>query len=66
MKLQEKTHIRPKEARAYLGISESTLWLWVKKGYLHPTKITNRVTVFNIDELDKVLDGSIFAQSQTA
>jgi len=52
-----KEWYRAKEAKEYLGIGLSTLWLYAKQGKLTPKKISSQVTVFAKDELDKLVEG---------
>ena len=37
--------LRPKQAAQYLGIGLSTFWLYVNKGMIKTTKLSERVTV---------------------
>lgn len=46
--------IRPPQARALLGnIGNTTLWRWVNErpDFPRPTKLSQKVTVFKLDEL---------------
>jgi len=54
-----KQAYRPAEAAVYLGISLSTFWLYVKRGRLVTTKISDRVTIVSREQLDKLLGGEI-------
>lgn len=59
--MQQTTHIR-KKLRAYevakiYGISQGTIWNYVKKGYLKPVKIGDRVTLFDALECDAFFSG---------
>jgi predicted DNA-binding transcriptional regulator AlpA len=51
----KKNFLRAKEVSEYLGIGLSTVWLYSKKGYITPIKISPRVTVFSIVEIDALL-----------
>lgn len=44
---------RPTEAAQYLGIGTSTLWRWAKSipDFPRPTKLSERVTIFDGAEL---------------
>jgi predicted DNA-binding transcriptional regulator AlpA len=53
--VQAKKYMRAKEVAKYLGIGASTVWLYAKQGKLTPKKISPRVTVFTIDEIDSIL-----------
>ncbi len=45
--------IRVTEAALILGCSKSTVWAWVKKGYLpQPHKVGNRFTYWLRDEIE--------------
>jgi predicted DNA-binding transcriptional regulator AlpA len=45
--------LRAKDVARVYGIGLSTVWHYVKQGLLSPIKISERVTVFDIKELDK-------------
>ncbi len=49
----EKKNYRAKEAAKVFGVGLSTIWAYAKQGKLHPKKISDKVTVFNADELHK-------------
>lgn len=51
-------NMRAKEVAKYLGIGLSTVWLYVKQGKLHPTKLSSRVTIFNKKEIDDFVNKS--------
>jgi len=53
----ETKHLRAKGMAKYLNIGLSTVWLYVKQGKLTPIKISDRVTLFSIDEANKMLSG---------
>ncbi|WP_418187060.1 helix-turn-helix transcriptional regulator [Aliarcobacter lanthieri] len=50
-----KKLFRAKELAEYLGIGLSTVWLYAKQGKINPKKISNGVTVFDINEVIKDL-----------
>jgi len=50
----EKRYYRPTEAAIYLGVGESTIWDWVRKGKLKVKKIGPKVTVLDKNQLDKL------------
>ncbi|MDH4943523.1 helix-turn-helix domain-containing protein [Sulfurimonas sp. C5] len=54
-----KKYIRAKEVAQYLGIGLSTVWLYAKQGKLHPKKISDRVTVFEVSELDALFNSEV-------
>ncbi len=55
--IQKKKKYRAKELAEYLGIGLSTVWLYAKQGKIKPQQISSRVTVFDIDEVEKALFG---------
>ena len=54
---EHKKYLRAKEVAAYAGIGLSTVWNYAKKGKLTPKKLSDRVTVFSIDEVEKLING---------
>ena len=59
----EKEKITPKFMRAkelakYLGIGLSTVWLYAKQGKITPKKASERVTLFEVVEVEKALIGA--------
>ena len=54
--MQEKLNFRPKEASKYLGVGNSTIWHYVKIGKLNPIKLSERVTIFKKEELDRFIN----------
>ena len=57
----QKKYYRPKEAAIYLGVSLSTIWRYVSQGKLTGKKLSPRVTVFEIDEINSLNDCAIGA-----
>lgn len=55
--IQTKKMYRAKELAEYLGIGKSTVWLYAKENKIISYKISEKVTVFNIDEVEKALFG---------
>ena len=51
-----KKYLRASEVKSYLGIGLSTVWLYAKEGKLTPKKISARVTVFSIEEIDNLIN----------
>ncbi|MFK5937794.1 MAG: helix-turn-helix domain-containing protein [Sulfurimonas sp.] len=51
-----KKYLRAKETAEYLSIGLSTVWLYAKQGKLTPKKISARVTVFDIDEVNAFIE----------
>lgn len=52
-----KKYLRANEVKDYLGIGLSTVWHFAKIGKLTPKKISKRVTLFSIDEVEKLING---------
>ena len=55
--IQTKKMYRAKELAEYLGVGLSTIWLYAKQKKITAYKISDNVTVFNIDEVKKALLG---------
>ena len=51
-----KKYLRAKETAKYLSIGLSTVWLYAKQGKLTPKKLSERVTVFDIDEVNALIN----------
>ena len=51
-----KKYLRASEVVEYMGIGLSTVWLYAKEGKLTAKKISKRVTVFSIDEIDNLIN----------
>jgi prophage regulatory protein len=51
--------LRPRQAAAFLGIGESTLWRWVRQraGFPKPISLGVRTTVFRLVDLAAWRDG---------
>jgi predicted DNA-binding transcriptional regulator AlpA len=45
-------HLRAKKAAEFLGIGQSTLWLFTKQGKIKSIKLSDRVTVWAKTELE--------------
>lgn len=54
MEQNHKKNYRAKELAEYLGVGLSTIWYWSKQGRITPLKLSSRVTVFSINEVNKV------------
>lgn len=54
-KNNEPKFLRAKELAQYFRIGESTVWYLCKKGIIISKKLSPRVTVFNVQEVEKVL-----------
>lgn len=55
----EAQYLRPKQAAAYLNISLSGLWLFIKQGKLKGRKLSERCTVIAKSDLDAFAGGAI-------
>lgn len=56
-KIQTKKYMRAKELSKHLGIGLSTLWLWKKQGKFTSKKLSEKVTIFEVAEVEKALFG---------
>lgn len=56
METSTKKYYRAKEVAKHLSIGLSTVWLYAKEGKLTPVKLSPRVTVFDIEEINKLFD----------
>lgn len=54
-----KKFLRARDVAERLGIGLSTVWFYAKQGKLTPKKISSRVTVFSIDEVDNLIDAAM-------
>lgn len=52
-------NLRPKEASRYLGVGLSTIWLYAKQGKLNPIKLSDKVTIFKKEDLDRFINTNI-------
>jgi len=52
----EKKFYRAKEAAEYLGVGVSTIWLWSKQLKLVSKKLSKKVTVWDVNDLNNLLD----------
>lgn len=51
-----KKFMRAKKVSQYMGVGLSTVWLYAKQGKLTPKKVSERVTVFSIDEVNALIE----------
>ena len=54
--LKNKKFYRAKQVTEYLGICKSNVWRLSKLKKITPIKISDKVTVFSIDEINKVFN----------
>jgi len=52
----EKKYYRAKEVAVYLGVGIATVWRYAKQGKLQPKSLSSRVTVFDIDEVNQLIN----------
>ena len=52
----QQKYMRAKEVAIYTGIGLSTVWHYAKTGKLTPKKISERVTVFDIEEVNALIN----------
>lgn len=50
--------MRAEQLARHLGVGKSTIWLWYKQGKICSKKISPRVTVFEVAEVEKALFGA--------
>ena len=50
--------MRAKQLAQHLGIGLSTVWLYAKQGKITPKKASDRVTLFEVVEVEKALIGA--------
>jgi predicted DNA-binding transcriptional regulator AlpA len=55
----KKQKYRANELAEYLGIGNSSVWLYAKQGKIKAYKISANVTVFDIDEVNASLFGKL-------
>ena len=57
--LEQKTakYMRAKQLALHLGIGLSTIWLYTRQGKITAKKISERVTLFDVVEVEKALLG---------
>jgi len=58
--------VRIKDVMQKTGIAKSTIWLWVKEDkFPKPIKLSERITVWDEDEIDKWIELKKFNNSIT-
>jgi len=58
---QTPQKLRAKQVAKRYGIGLSTVWYLSKQKKLHAVKITDKITVFDLDECDKFFSNGISA-----
>jgi len=61
-KMLEQKWIRAKEISNQFPIGLSTVWDWAKKGKLTPIKVSTRVTVFDIQEVQNLFSQNMLSK----
>lgn len=56
MENNHKKYYRAKEVAKLLGIGLSTVWLYSKQGRIKPIKLSSRVTVFSIEDINNLFN----------
>ncbi len=51
-------NMRAKEASKYLGVGKSTIWLYAKQRKITPIKLSDRVTIFKKEDLDRFINAN--------
>ena len=57
--MQTPKFMRAKELAKHLSIGLSSVWLLSKQGRITPLKLSERVTVFNVADVEKALFGGV-------
>ena len=52
-------NFRAKEASKYLGVGLSTIWLYAKQGKITAIKLSDRVTIFKKEDLDRFINATV-------
>jgi predicted site-specific integrase-resolvase len=52
---KNEVNVRAKRLAELLGVGVSTIWLYVKQGKIKSIKLSDRVTVFNLEAVEKAL-----------
>ena len=52
----KQKYLRAKQMAKYLNIGLSSVWLYAKQGKLTPKKLSERVTLFSVEEADKLIN----------
>ena len=51
-------NMRAKGAAEHLGVGLSTVWLYAKQGKINPIKLSDRVTIFKKEDLDRFIENA--------
>lgn len=55
--IKKQKYMRARELANHLGVGLSTIWLWSKQKKISSKKLSERVTVFEVAEVEKALFG---------
>lgn len=55
VELESKRFMRAKELAEFLSCGISTIWRWSKEGKLNPICISSKITLFDIEDVNKML-----------
>lgn len=50
-----KKYLRANDIAEFCSIGKNTVWMYSKQGKLTPIKLSSRVTVFDINEVNKLI-----------
>ena len=53
--IERPKFLRAKGVAKHFGIGESTVWYYLKIGKIKSKKISERVTLFNLEEIEQAL-----------
>ncbi len=53
--IQKPKFLRAKGIARYFDIGESTVWYYLSKGIITKKKVSPRVTLFNVEEVERAL-----------
>jgi predicted site-specific integrase-resolvase len=56
---QTPKFLRPKPMASHIGVALSTLWNYQKQGRIQSIKVSERVTLFNVADVEKALLGEV-------
>jgi len=59
METSKKRWLRAKDVAEYLSCGLSTVWHYASIGKLTPKKISARVTIFDINEIDALINSAV-------
>ncbi len=48
-------YMRVKDLAKYLGIAQSTIWLYLRQGKIESKKVSSYITLFDVAKVEKAL-----------